>query len=92
MSEAANSVAMGAVAMASLVAALFFLRFWRQTHDTFFLLFSLAFAIDAASRVALGLSHVTREQEPFFYIARLVTYGLIIAAIVHKNRPTKRGR
>ncbi len=39
MSQAAISVAMGAVAMASLVAALFFLRFWRQTHDTFFLLF-----------------------------------------------------
>jgi uncharacterized membrane protein HdeD (DUF308 family) len=92
MSEAANSVAMGAVAMASLVAALFFLRFWRQTHDKFFLLFSLAFAIDSASRLVLGLSHVTSEQEPLFYIARLVTYGLIIAAIVHKNRPTKSGR
>lgn len=92
MSEAASSVAMGAVAMASLVAALFFLRFWRQTHDSFFLLFSLAFALDAASRVVLGLSHVTNEQEPFFYIARLVTYGLIIAAIVQKNRPGRKGR
>jgi uncharacterized protein DUF5985 len=92
MSEAASSVAMGAVAMASLVAALFFLRFWRQTHDSFFLLFSLAFALDAASRVALGLSHVTSEEEPFFYIARLVTYGLIIAAIVQKNRPGRKGR
>lgn len=92
MSEAASSVAMGAVAMASLVAALFFLRFWRQTHDSFFLLFSLAFALDAGSRVVLGLSHVTNEQEPFFYIARLVTYGLIIAAIVQKNRPGRKGR
>jgi hypothetical protein len=83
---------MGAVAMASLVAALFFLRFWRQTHDSFFLLFSLAFALDAASRVALGLSHVTSEEEPLFFLARLVTYGLIIAAIVQKNRPGKKGR
>jgi hypothetical protein len=92
MIDTVNSVAMGAVAMASTVAALFFLRFWRQTGDIFFLLFSLAFAIDACSRVALGLSHVTSEEEPFFYLARLVTYGLIIAAIVHKNRPAKRRR
>lgn len=92
MSEAASSVAMGAVAMASLVAALFFLRFWRQTRDSFFLLFSLAFGLDAASRVGLGLSHVTSEQEPFFFLARLITYGLIIAAIVQKNRPGKKGR
>ena len=35
--------------MASFAAALFFLRYWRQTHDTFFLLFAMSFALDAAS-------------------------------------------
>jgi hypothetical protein len=37
--------------------------------------------------VALGLTAGSPEQEPFFYGVRLVTYVLIIAAIVDKNRP-----
>ena len=53
MNDPVSSVLLGAVAMASLVAALFFLRFWRQTRDSFFLLFSIAFGVDAATRLAL---------------------------------------
>lgn len=78
---------MGAVAMASLVATLFFLRFWSQTRDPLFMFFAAAFAIDAVSRVVLGLSHPSEELEPLFYVSRLVMFGLIIAAIVQKNRP-----
>ena len=81
-----NSVIIGAVAMASSIAALFFLRFWRQTRDTLFLLFSLAFAVDALTRLALGLGNISDEQEPLVYIARLVTFALIIIAIINKNR------
>jgi len=81
-----TNVLLGAVAMASLVSALFFLRFWRSTGDRFFLLFALAFAIDAATRFALGLSDVSAEYEPFFYSLRLLTFSLIIVAIVDKNR------
>ena len=92
MNDAVNSVLLGAVAMASLVAALFFLRFWRQTRDRFFLLFSIAFCFDAATRLGLGLSEVSDEQEPFFYLARLVTFGLIIIAIILKNRPKPGGQ
>ena len=92
MSNTVNAVLTGAVAMASLVATLFFLRFWRQTRDSFFLLFSVAFGLDAATRFLLGLTSPTGETEPLFYLARLVTFGLIIAAIVHKNRPGKPGR
>lgn len=77
---------MGAVAMSSAVAALFFARFWRRTHDRFFLLFSLSFAIDAVTRLALGLSAVPDEQQPYFYVARLFTFGLILIAIIDKNR------
>ncbi len=90
--SALGALLMGAVAMASFVAALFFLRFWRQTRDSFFLLFSIAFAFDAITRVLLGMSRASGEEEPLFYAARLVTFGLIIIAIVQKNRPRKRGR
>ena len=90
MTNTINSVLMGAVAMASFVAMLFFLRFWQQTRDRFFLLFSAAFGLDALTRLTLGITHVSNETEPLFYIARLATFGLIILAIIHKNRPTKR--
>lgn len=84
-----NTVLIGAVAMASFVAALFFLRFWRQTRDRFFLLFAIAFALDAITRFTLGLVQPDNEAEPLFYLARLLTFSLIIAAIVDKNRPRR---
>ena len=86
-----SPVLMGAVAMASFIAALFFLRYWRQTRDGFFLLFAIAFALDAATRLVLGFTRVSDETEPLFYVARLVSFGLILFAIIQKNRPAGRG-
>jgi hypothetical protein len=80
------SVLAGAVATLSLVAALFFLRFWRRTNDRFFLLFTLAFAVDGVSRVAVAAIDLPNEFEPYAYVPRLVTFGLIITAVVLKNR------
>lgn len=78
----------GAVSMASLIAALFFLRFWTRTRDSFYLLFSIAFAIDAVSRFVLVASPVAdKPAEPFYYLPRLVMFALIIAAVIQKNRP-----
>ncbi len=79
-------VLLGAVAMASFVAALFFLRFYRQTRDRFFLFFSSAFAMDCVTRLALALTNPTDESEPLFYIGRLVMFFLIVLAIIDKNR------
>jgi len=89
MSSAINAVLSGAVAMASLVATLFFLRFWRQTRDTFFLFFAMGFALDAAARLVIGLSHPSNETEPLVYILRLIMFGLIIVAITLKNTSRK---
>ncbi len=86
----ASSVLMGAVAMASFVVAVFFLRFWRQTRDTLFLLFAIAFGVDAMTRFMLGLGHPADEAEPLFYMARFVTFMLIVIGIVLKNRPDRR--
>jgi hypothetical protein len=76
--------------MASSIAALFFLRFWRQTGDALFLFFSLAFAVDAVTRVLLASADIPAEGEPLFYLARLVTFALIVGAIINKNRPGPR--
>jgi len=77
---------LGAVAMASLVAAAFFWRFWRQTHDRFFMLFAAAFLLEAINRTTLAaIGSVTEEQEPLFYLVRLFSFVLILVAVVDKN-------
>ena len=81
-----EQILLGANAMASLVAGLFFLRFWRDTRDRFFLFFATAFAVEGVNRVALGLSNVSEETAPYFYLVRLFAFLLILAAIVDKNR------
>lgn len=87
MMDTVNLVLVGAVAMASAIAALFFLRFWRQTRDSLFLFFAAAFGLDALTRLILGMGKLSEETEPLIYLARLVTFCLIIIAIVRKNRP-----
>jgi len=42
------------------------------------------------TQFVLGLAHPSDEFEPLFYVSRLITFGLIIAAIVDKNRAKKR--
>ncbi len=81
-----NTLLLGAIAMACLVAGLFFLRFWRDTRDRFFLLFGLSFFVEGCNRALLGLGALSQEQEPFFYLVRLFSFALILFAIVGKNR------
>lgn len=76
---------LGAIAMASLVAGLFFVRFWRETGDRLFLYFASSFLIEGVNRAALGLSRDPDEGEPFFYFVRLLSFLLILIAIVQKN-------
>lgn len=71
-----------------LVAALFFLRFWRDTADRLFAFFSGAFAILAVQRVLLV---IYRDMESL-YVLRLLAFVLIIAAIVDKNRVAQKSQ
>lgn len=75
----------GAIAMASIVASMFFLRFWRTTRDRFFLYFALSFLIEGCNRVLLGINIAVNETSPAFYLFRLLAYGLILLAILEKN-------
>jgi hypothetical protein len=77
---------MGAIAMASVVAALFFIRFWRDTGDRLFLIFAAAFLLLAATRIGLVLSQAPEEGQTHWYWVRLVAFVLILLAIVDKNR------
>lgn len=84
-----NSVLLGVIAMACLIAALFFLRFWRKTGDRFFLIFALSFFVEAIGRALLGMLTVSAEHEPLIYLLRLGAYLLIIVAIIDHNRLPK---
>ena len=77
---------MGAIAMASAIAALFFLRFWRDTGDRLFAMFALAFLLLGITRMGLALSPQELEGHTHWYWVRLVAFLLILVAIVDKNR------
>jgi hypothetical protein len=81
-----NALLTGAIVMAALVAALFFLRFWRHTRDRFFLYFALAFTLEALQRLLAALRPVDAEDAPQYYLIRLAAYALILIAIIGKNR------
>jgi uncharacterized membrane protein HdeD (DUF308 family) len=76
----------GASTLAAAAIALFFLRFWRDTRDRLFLLFAIAFAVFAANRLALTILDDEGEGRTLIYLARAGAFGLIIAAVVDKNR------
>ncbi len=79
-------VIMGAIAMASTVAALFFLRFWRDTGDRLFFMFSLALLLLGVTSLVLALSPEELEGHTHWYRVRLAACMLILVAIVDKNR------
>ena len=84
-----DQLLIGAIAVASLLAGLFFFRFWRHTRDRFFLCFALSFWLEAGNRVAHGLLGSDYEGSAIFYSVRLMSYGLILLAIWQKNRPDR---
>lgn len=76
----------GASCVAAALIALFFARFWSETGDRFFALFALAFGIFAANRLALTVLDDESEAETIVYVARAAAFGIIVLAIVDKNR------
>lgn len=81
-----NQMLMGAIALGSLVAGLFFFKYWRRSGDRFFIYFALSFWLEAVNRVALALIVTGNELAPLIYGLRVVAYGLILFAIIQKNR------
>jgi membrane protein CcdC involved in cytochrome C biogenesis len=79
----------GAIGMGFAVAGLFFLRFWRETHDRLFALFALAFFVLAVNRVSLVLVAQHDIKGDYLYWVRLLAFLLILVAIVDKNRSQK---
>jgi hypothetical protein len=83
-----DQLMMGMIAMASWVAGLFFLRFWRDTRDRLFFIFAIAFWLLGGTRIALAMTTERAEHE-YLYWVRLLAFVLILIAIVDKNWPRK---
>jgi hypothetical protein len=80
-------ILVGAIALASMLVGLFFLRFWKTTGDRFFLYFALSFGVEGMNRLISGLTQTLYEDARLYYLIRLISYGLILVAIWEKNRP-----
>ena len=76
----------GGVVMGCLVAALFFLKFWRATKDRLFAMFATSFAIMAANWTTLSFLAASEEARAVHYVVRLTAFAIILVAIYDKNR------
>ncbi len=78
--------AWGLLSMASLVAGLFFLRYWKDSGERLFAFFAVAFGLMAANWITLAAVDPAFEARHFIYVIRLAAYILIIVGIIDKNR------
>jgi hypothetical protein len=76
----------GAIMLGAAAIALFFFRSWRLTRQRLFLLFGLAFLMLAVERWALVLVAAESHLRSYVYLIRLGAFGLILAAVVDRNR------
>ena len=76
----------GFIAATSLVAALYFLKFWRRSNERLFALFSAAFVVLAVNQAALGLTSADSDFRVWLYGLRLVAFVLILVAVWDRNR------
>jgi len=79
---------LGVIATTSIASAVFFLRFWRDSRDSLFLAFALAFLIEGLNRASLLFLDHPNEGSPRVYIVRCLAFLIILAGIVNKNRRT----
>jgi hypothetical protein len=76
----------GSITAGFLVAGLFFLRFWRRTHDGLFLAFAVSFALLGLGQAVQALANIPQEERSYIYLIRLLAFTIILVAIARKNR------
>lgn len=76
----------GAITMGFMVAGLFFLRFWKRTHESLFITFALAFWLLGLTQALLAFTSIPVEERSWLYLLRLSAFALILVSIWMKNR------
>jgi hypothetical protein len=80
----------GALVAMSVLAALFFLRYWRTSRDRFFFWFAGAFATFGVSWGLLVCDTHASEHTSYIYAIRMLGFLQILAAILLKNQRSRR--
>lgn len=88
-----NQMLWGALSALSVVASVFFVKFWKRTRDPLFAAFAAGFGILAVHWATLGLFNPADEARAYWYMPRFLAFALIVWGIVIKNRtdPLRRG-
>jgi Family of unknown function (DUF5985) len=81
-----NDFLRGALVMASLSISLFFLRFWRSTHDRLFAIFSAAFCLLGLNWTIVTLAPALAQLA---HVLRFLAFVLIALAVLDKNQQAK---
>ena len=76
---------LGFITACSLVAATFFLRFWKSTRDKLFLAFALFFIVQGAKHAFVVSLSDPSEGSLSFSLVRLVSILIVLGAILWKN-------
>lgn len=76
----------GCLAVASAVAGLCFLRFWRASSDRLFACFAIAFWLLSLNWTVLAIVRPAYEDLHYVLMIRLAAFLLIVAGILDKNR------
>ena len=72
-----------------IMAALFFLRFWKRTREALFMFFAGAFLLLGAGQALLALTGLPVEERSWIYLIRLAAFLLILIGIFSKNRASR---
>jgi Family of unknown function (DUF5985) len=75
----------GFIAACSLIAALFFLRFWRETRDWLFLAFVVFFVIQGFNTTYVISFRYPNLGNLWLFGLRLFSVLVVLAAILNKN-------
>ena len=75
----------GAVTLGFVIAAVFFLRFWRRTRDRFFAAFAVAFVLLALNQALAQWLGAADERVMYTYLLRVLGFVIILFAIIDKN-------
>ena len=75
----------GALTLAYVIAAVYFVHFWQRTSDRLFLAFAAAFALLAVNQLAVFVLGIDDERYNYAYVLRVCGFILILLAILDKN-------